>query len=76
MGPRLLVLQKDNPEVKKLRKNLLEGWKDMENVLYHQGFPYILEIVYSKIISYHYNNRLVGYFGIKKIGELVVKKYF
>lgn len=36
----------------------------------------MLEIIYSKIISYYYNNPLNSYFKIKKIWELVARKSF
>ena len=32
--------------------------------------------MYSKVISRHNDDLLVGHFGIKKIRELVIRKYF
>ncbi len=39
MKMRLLELQNDNKEAKKLwSEGLLEGWEDIEEVLYYQSF--------------------------------------
>lgn len=48
----------------------------MRSILYYQGFPYIFEIIYFKIISCHHNNPYTDDFGIEKTGKLVVRKYF
>lgn len=48
----------------------------MEGVLYYQGLLYVPEIIWSKIISRHYDDLLVGHFVIYKTRELVARKYF
>lgn len=48
----------------------------MEGILQHQNLLYVPEIIPSKLISYYYDNLLVEDFGIKKIRELVARKYF
>lgn len=57
-------------------KELLEGWKDFDRVLYYQGLSYILKIIRSKLISQYYNNPSVGHFEVKTTWELIVRKYY
>lgn len=76
MRLRLLKLQKSNLEAKKPRKDLLESWKKVQGILYHQSLLYVLEIICLKLISCHQNDLLADYFGIKKTKELIPKKYF
>lgn len=48
----------------------------MENILYNQGFPYVSEIIYFKIINCYYNYLLVRYFKIEKAKKLIAKNTF
>ena len=74
---RLLELQNNNKVVKKLRlKGFSKGWEDIEQVLYYQGFPYVPKVICSELISRHYNDSLVGHFGIEKTWELIARKYY
>lgn len=42
----------------------------------HQGdLPYVLELIETKLISRHYNESLAGHFRIKKMRELIARKY-
>lgn len=71
------MLQDDDKEAKKLKsQGLLEGWKDIKEVLYYQGFRYIPKVIHSELISRHYNNPLIGHFGIEKTWKLIAKKYY
>ena len=54
----------------------LENWEDVKGILQYRGVPYIPEIIRAKIISCHYANPLVGYFGIDKTCELVTREYY
>lgn len=45
-------------------------------MLYHQGLPYIPEIIRTKLISRHHNDPLAGRFGFEKTRELVARKYY
>ena len=45
-------------------------------MLQYRGLPYVPKIIYSKVISCHYNDLLAGYFGIDKTRELVDWKYY
>lgn len=79
MRMRLLELQDNNNEAKNLRserQQLLESWKDIEQVLYYQSFPYILKVICSELISKHHNNSLADHCGIRKTWELIAKKYY
>ena len=66
---RLPELQNNDKEAKELRSEqvLLEGWEDIEQVLHYQGLPYVSKVIRSELISRHYDNLLVGHFGIEKI---------
>lgn len=66
-------LQKNNIELKELRKNLLEDQIDVKKIYYHQSFLYVLEIIYFKIINYHHNILLADYIRIEKTRELIAK---
>lgn len=39
-------------------------------------FFYILEIIYSKLINWYYNNPLVNYFDINKFEKFFVEKNY
>ena len=73
---RLHELQEENIQAKKIKANKPKGWEESDGVFQHQGFPYISEIIKTKLISRHYDNQLVGHFGIKKIWELIARKYY
>lgn len=72
----LPILQKRDLEIRKLKKNLLEDWKDIEGILYYQSLSYISKIILSKIISCYYDDLLASYFKIKKTKELIYRRYF
>ncbi len=61
-------LQDEDKEAKKLRSEqvLPEGLEDIEQVLHHQGLPYVLKVIYLELISRHHDDPLAGHFGIKK----------
>lgn len=40
-------------------------------MLYHQGFLFIIEIIYTKLINNYYNDLLAEYFQIKTTWELI-----
>ena len=77
MRLRLAELQDKDEETKVLRAGgLPESWEDVEGVLHYQGVPYVPKIIRSEVISRHYNDLLVGHFGIDKTKELVGRKYY
>ena len=50
-------------------EELLEGWKDIEQMPHYQSLPY-MQIICPELISKHYDNPLAGHFGIKTTREL------
>ena len=50
--------------------------EDIEKVLQYEGLPYIPEIIWSELISWHHNSSLVGHFGIDKTQKLIAKIYY
>ena len=74
---RFSELENNNKEAKKLSlKRLLEGWKNIKEMIYYQDLLYILKVICSELISRHHNNLFIGYFGIKKMQKLIVRKYY
>lgn len=74
---RLPKLQNNNVKAEKIQsKDLLEGWKDVEGVLHHQGLLYIPKIISSEMTSGYQNDLSADHFGINKTRELIVRKYF
>lgn len=58
------------------KQSLKECWEDIDELLYWESLSYIFEVIWTKLISKHHNNPLVGYFGIKKIWKLIAWKYY
>ncbi len=74
---RLPELQDEDKEAMKLRsEGLPEGWKDIEQVLYYQGLPYVPKVIRSELLSRHHNDLLPCHFGIEKTRELIARKYY
>ena len=77
MKLRLQELQEENNHARKFRaKQLIKDQQVINNVLHHQGLSYIPEIIWTELISRHYNNLLAGHFGIKKTRKLLTQKYY
>ena len=76
MRLRLHKLQAEDEQAQKTRAEHSEGWEDLDNMLYYQGLPYVPEIIWTELISRHHDDPLAGHFGIKKIQELVARKYY
>ena len=78
MRLQLLKLQNKDEEAKLFRGSagLPEGWEDVKGVLRYQRLPYVPAIIRSEVISHHYNDPLIGHFGIDKTKELGSRKYY
>lgn len=78
MKPQLLKLQDNDKEAKPLRliKSFLEGLENNKRVFQYHDLLYILKIIYSKLINCHHNDLLERHFGINKIQELIIRKYY
>ncbi len=58
-------------------QGLEKGWEqDVDRVLCHQSLLYILNVIWTQLISRHYDDLLAGDFDIKKIQELIARKYY
>ena len=77
MRPRLVELQVEDGQAQKIRVEKLSGnEQDSNRILHYQGLLYIPEIIKTELISRHYDNPLVGHFGIEKMKELIARKYY
>ena len=57
-------------------EGLKNRYKEIDEVLHHQGLPFILEVIQTKFINRHYDDSLAGHFGIDKTRELIGRKYY
>ena len=71
---KLQKLQEINSEAQELQSK--EGYKKVEQVLHHQGLPFVPKAIQTKLICCHHNDSLVSHFGIKKTCKLLARKYF
>ena len=70
-------MQSNDNQIRKLQSaKLSKEWVDIKGVFQYKGFPYILEITQSELISQHYNNSLADHFRIDKTRELIARKYY
>ena len=77
MRLRLVELQAEDGQARKIRvEKLGRNWEDSDEILHHQGLPYILEIIRTEMISRHHDDPPAGHFGIKKTKKLVARKYY
>ena len=76
MRLRLQKLQAKNEQARKTRAEYSKGWDDIDGMLHHQDLPYVPKIIRIELISRHHNNPLADHFGIKKIRELIARKYY
>lgn len=67
-----LNLQDNDKEAKNLKaERLLESLENIQEIFHYQKLLYIFKIIYSKLISMHYDDLLISHFGIDKIWELI-----
>ena len=77
MRLRLAELQESDAEAQRIRaEGLKEGWEVVDEVLHHQGLPFVPEIIRTELISRHHDDPLAGHFGIEKTRELIGRKYY
>lgn len=77
MKIRLPKSQNNNKEAKKLSlEKLLEGYKDTKKVLYYYSLLWVSKVIRLKLISGYHDYFLAGHVSIKKIQDLIVKKYY
>ena len=73
---RLQELQETNLEAQELRQQKANGYKKIDEILYHQGLPFVPKSIWTELISHHHNDPLTGHFGIEKTCELLAQKYY
>ena len=67
MRLRLQKLQEIDMEALKIRATQLQkSWEEVDGVFHHQKLSYLPKIVCFELISKHYDDPLVGHFGINK----------
>ena len=76
MRLRLAELQESDKEAQRIRAEGLNGYEELDGVLYHQGLPFVPEAIRTEIISRHHDDPLAGHFGIDKTKDLVGRKYY
>lgn len=54
----------------------LNGYENIDRMLYHKGLLFVSEINQTELISRYYNNSLGGFFDIDKTRELISRKYY
>ncbi len=75
---RLPELQAEDQLAGRIREQgLKDGWEeDTDGVLNYQRLFYVPEVIRTELISKHYDDPLVGHFGINKTRELIARKYY
>ena len=76
MRLRLLELQESDKESGKIRVEGLDGYEEIDGVLYYQGLPFVPEIIQTELISWHHDNPLASHFGINKTKNLISGTYY
>ena len=76
MRLRLSELQESDEEARRIRAEGLNGYEELDGVLYHQGLPFVPEAIRTEIISRHHDDPLAGHFGIDKTKDLIGRKYY
>ena len=75
MRLRLQELQETDSKAQELRQQKADDYEEIDNILHHQGLPFVLEAIRTNLISHYFDNPLAGHFGIKKTCELLIQKY-
>ena len=76
MRLRLAELQESDEEARRIRAEGLNGYEELDGVLYHQGLLFVPKAIQTEIISQHHNDPLAEHFGINKTKNLVGQKYY
>ena len=76
MKLQLTELQKSDNETWKIKAEGLNKYDELDGILYHQGLPFIPEIIWIKLISSQHDNSITRYFRINKTKEFISRKYY
>ena len=76
MRLRLQELQETDSKAQELRQQKADGYEEIDDILHHQGLPFVPEAIQTELISRHHDNPLAGHFGIEKTCKLLAQKYY
>ena len=68
-------LQETNREAQELRQQKADGYKEINEILHHQGLPFVPKAIQTELISRYHDDPLAGHFGNKKTCKLLTQKY-
>ena len=68
---RLAELQKSDKKARKIKAEGLNEYKELNEILYHQGLLFIPKAIRTEIISRHHDDHLARHFGIYKTKDLI-----
>ena len=71
MKLRLQKLQKTNREAQELRQSKANDYKEINEILHHQGLPFVPKEIQTELMSRQHDNLLAGHFGIEKTCRLL-----
>ena len=73
---RLAEPQKSDEKAQRIRAKGLNGYKELDGILYHQGLQFILKVIQTEFINQHHYKSPAEHFGINKTKDLVGRKYY
>ena len=76
MRLKLQELQETDRKAQELRQQKADGYKEIDEIFYHQGLLFVPKAIWTELISRHHNNPLASYFGIEKTRKLLAEKYY
>ena len=65
-----------NSEAQELWEQKADGYKQIDEILYHQRLLFVPKAIQIELISHYYNNSLSAHFGIEMIWKLWTQKYY
>ena len=71
-----LKVQKTNSKAQELRQQKINGYEKINKIFHHQGLPFIYKVIWTELISRHYNNLLASHFDIKNTCKFLAWKYY
>ena len=73
---RLLELQMTDSEAQELKQQGEKSYEEVNKVLHHQSFFFVLKAIRIELISCYHNDPLASHFSIKKTCKLLARKYY
>ena len=69
-------MQKADRKTLELRQQKANGYKEIDEIFYHQGLPFMTKAIQTELISRHHGNLLADHFSIKETCKLLAQKYY